>query len=448
MIIEIPSQVNIALEILSRGGYDAYVVGGGVRDALLGKDPKDWDITTSALPEKTEELFREYRVIETGIKHGTVTVIIDSMHLEITTFRKDGEYLDSRHPVSVDFTDDITADLSRRDFTCNAIAYNPVKGLKDPFNGALDIKNKIIRCVGNPDKRFNEDALRIMRALRFSRTLGFYIDGETALSIHSNAHLLDNISRERIFSELLEMLKEADAAFLNEYRDVLFRIIPQLESEYGCLQNHERHLYDVWMHSCISVENCPHKALLRLAALLHDIGKPSCKTTDDSGTDHFYGHDSAGAEMVREIMSELKSSNKIRDYVSSLVGHHGFVPDMISKKTYKKYLAKYGEEWLRDLFLLREADIRAQNPAFAEESLESNKAGLEIVDEIVNEKPCLTVNDLAVNGKDLIESGIPPSPEMGNIFKTLLDEVLSEKLANEKEALLKRAEEIYNDRNS
>ena len=448
MIIDIPLQVNKALEILSSGGFDAYVVGGAVRDALMGRKVSDWDVTTSAMPHETEKLFEEYKVIETGIKHGTVTVIIDSVHIEITTFRIDGDYSDNRRPDSVVFTDDITEDLSRRDFTCNAIAYSPSKGFTDPFGGLDDINCRVIRCVGNPDKRFNEDGLRILRALRFSRTLGFDLDKQTSEAIHKNAGLLKNISSERIVAELCKILPCADAEFLDEYSDIIFEIIPELKTAKGCRQNHIRHIYDVWMHSCKSVEYSPADAEVRFAMLLHDAGKPSCKTTDKNGVDHFYGHSDTGAEIARRVMNRLKVSNRMKNRIVTLVKYHGIMPETFSDKTIRKYIGSLGEETLKDLRAVREADLRAQNPDFLEEGLAEIETGFGRIERILSEEKCFGIKDLSVNGSDLIALGIPEGTAVGALLNSLFDEVISDKLENKKESLLSRAKELYEYGNS
>ncbi len=443
MVIKIPSQVNRAIEILADGGYSAYIVGGAVRNILMDIPVNDWDITTSALPEQTLELFGDYRTIETGIKHGTVTVIIDGMSLEITTFRIEQGYSDNRHPDKVDFTDKVEEDLSRRDFTVNAIAYSPKKGFVDPFSGCEDIRKGIIRCVGNPDKRFGEDALRILRALRFSSVLGFDIDPETAQSIHKNKHLLKNISVERIFVELSKLLcgkKTTD--ILHKYKDVVFFILPELEPMDNCIQNHERHIYDVWGHTVAAVEAIPPEAELRFAMLFHDSGKPHCKSTDEKGIDHFYSHAKTSKTIAFNILSRLKTSNKFRDAVCNLVEYHDFLPDKISKKTYKKYIGKLGLETVENLFFVREADILAQNPEFHGESLEQNKTGKKILEEIKNEKACFKISDLAIDGKMLKKIGIDPSPAMGKIMDKLLDEVMDEKLPNDESKLIERAKQL------
>lgn len=443
MVIKIPQQVNRAIEILRQNGHTAYVVGGAVRDALMGKAAHDWDIATSAKPKETAEAFGNFRVIETGIKHGTVTVIVDGESLEITTYRIESGYSDNRHPDKVEFTDMIEDDLSRRDFTINAIAYSPYAGIADPFGGCGDIEAKIIRCVGDPDRRFGEDALRILRALRFSATLGFEIDQITSDSIRRNYKSLENISVERIFVELSKLICGKDAKrILLDYSEVFFFILPELKPMSGCTQNHERHIFDVWGHTVEAVVNVKNDIPLRLAMLFHDSGKPHVKSTDEKGIDHFYGHSKKSREIAFDALTKLKVSNKLRDKVCNLVEYHDFLPDKISKKTYKKYIGLLGEKTVEELFEIRKADISAQNTKFLSEELKANEIGLKIFNEIKAENSCLKINDLAINGKDLEKAGIPPSPEMGRILEALLDEVLEEKTENSKNALLERVKDI------
>ncbi len=443
MVINIPSQVNRAIKNLCDGGYSSYVVGGAVRNIIMEIPVNDWDITTSALPDETLDVFKDFRTIETGVKHGTVTVIIDGIPLEITTFRIEKGYSDNRHPDKVDFTDRVEDDLSRRDFTVNAIAYSPQKGFVDPFGGCEDIEKKIIRCVGNPDTRFGEDALRILRALRFASVLGFEIDPETAESIHKNKHLLKNISVERVFIELSKLICGKKAGdILREYKDVIFFVLPELEPMNNCIQNHERHIYDVWGHTVKAVESIPPEPELRFAMLFHDSGKPHCKTTDTNGVDHFYSHGKLSKKIVSDALSRLKTSNKFRDTVCNLVEYHDFLPDKISKKTYKKYIAKLGLETVEKLFLIREADVLAQNPKFHKESLEQNGIGKKILEEIKKEETCFKISDLAVDGRKLSDAGIRPSPAMGKILEKLLDEVMDEKLPNDECALIERAKQL------
>lgn len=443
MVINIPSQVNRAIEILEKNGHSAYVVGGAVRDAIMNKLADDWDITTSALPEETIAAFEGFRVIETGLKHGTVTVIVDSTPLEITTYRIEHGYSDNRHPDKVDFTDRVEDDLSRRDFTVNAIAYSPKRGFADPFGGKRDIENKIIRCVGEADRRFGEDALRILRALRFSSVLGFEIDGETADSIRRNYTLLKNISVERIFVELSKLICGKDAGrVLREYEDVFFFILPELKAMKNCTQNHERHIFDVWGHTVKSVESVAPVPELRFAMLLHDSGKPQCKTTDENGTDHFYYHAKASRKIAENIFLRLKTSTAFRNRVCDLVEYHDFLPDKISKKTYKKYIAKLGYDTVKELFEIRKADVSAQNPKFLDEELKRNECGFKILEEIASEEKCFKVTDLAISGRDITALGVRPSPETGKILGKLLDEVMDEEIENTHEALIERAMQL------
>lgn len=443
MVIEIPSQVNRAIEILKSNGHSAFVVGGAVRNILMGIVPNDWDIATSALPNDTLKIFSDFKTIETGLRHGTVTVIIDEMSLEITTFRIESGYSDKRHPDKVVFTSDITEDLARRDFTVNAIAYSFKTGLIDPFGGEKDLQNQLIRTVGNADRRFEEDALRILRALRFSSVLGFQIDSETAESIHKNFGLLKNVSSERIFEEFCKLLCGKNVGkILREYEDVVFFVFPKLTDMKNCAQNHERHIYDVWEHTVCAVENVAPVPKMRFAMLFHDSGKPQCKTTDQKGIDHFYLHGEAGSQIAFEALTNLKASTKFKKDVCRLVEFHEFLPDKISKNNYKKFIARYGIGTIEMLFDIREADVSAQNPKFLEQSLSANKKGLEIVKEIRKKRSCLSIKNLAVNGDDLEKIGIEPSPKMGKILKTLLNEVMDEKIENTKEALLSRAEEL------
>ncbi|MBR5561561.1 MAG: CCA tRNA nucleotidyltransferase [Clostridia bacterium] len=440
MVIKIPPQVNRAIEILEENGHSAYVVGGAVRDAIMGKTADDWDITTSALPEETVRAFNGFRVIETGIKHGTVTVIVDGTPLEITTYRIETGYSDNRHPDRVDFTDRIEVDLSRRDFTVNSIAYSPKRGFADPFGGKKDIDNKLIRSVGEADRRFGEDALRILRALRFSSVLGFEIEPGTAESIHRNCNSLKNISVERIFVELSKLLCGKDAGrILREYEDIFFFILPELKPMKNCLQNHERHIFDVWGHTVKAVESVEPVPEMRFAMLLHDSGKPHCKITDENGTDHFYGHSKVSRKIAEDVLLKLKTSTAFRNRICDLVEYHDFLPDKISKKTYKKYIAKLGYDTVKDLFEIRKSDISAQNPKFLAEELVRNESGLKILEEISSEEKCFKITDLAIGGRELVLLGLKPSPKTGKILEILLDEVMDEKIENTHEALNERA---------
>lgn len=438
-----PLQVNTAITLLNEAGYSAYVVGGAVRDLVMGKAPHDWDITTSARPEETEKVFEGFRIIETGMKHGTVTVLIDSMPLEITTYRLDGDYTDRRRPDTVLFAGSVLDDLSRRDFTCNALACHPETGVINEYGGIDDIAAKIIRCVGEADVRFNEDALRILRALRFASVLGFEIEKSTADSIRRNYRLLEYVSAERVFTELTKLLCGASAGrILREFSEVIFFILPELEPMKGCEQSNIHHIYDVWGHTVASVESIAPDPVLRMTMLLHDCGKPECKTVDENGVDHFYGHDKISAEKADAVLRRLRASNSFRYEVTALCELHGFVPDKISKKTYKKYIGRYGESLVRRLFEVRMADASAQNPAFSEEALEANRRGLEILNEILTDEPCFGVTDLAIGGRELMAEGFGAGKRLGEVLGILLDEVMDGKIKNEKSALIARAKEL------
>lgn len=442
-MIKIPSQVNSALKILCDKGHSAYVVGGAVRDAFLNKEAKDWDITTSALPKEIIEAFGSFRVIETGIKHGTVTVIIEGMSIEITTYRVDEGYSDNRHPDSVRFTDRIEEDLMRRDFTVNAIAVSSSGEIVDPFSGKSDIEEGLIRCVGDADRRFKEDALRILRALRFSSVLGFEIEKNTAKSIHNQKDLIKNVSCERIFVELCKLLCGQDAErILTDFSDVFFTVLPELEPMLGCAQNNPYHIYDVWLHTVKSVAAVAPKIELRLAMLFHDSGKPQAKFTDENGVDHFYNHAKISREIAWRTLNGLNTSNRIRDIVSTIVEYHDFCPHKISKKTYRKYIALLGIDTVKALFEARRADAAAHATNVYNEALEENATGLKILEEIEKEDSCFKIKDLKINGKDLEKSGIQPSPFMGEVLEKLLDEVMDDRIKNEKEALLRRASEL------
>ena len=446
MVIKIPPKVNKAMEILRAKGHTAYVVGGAVRDSLLGVESQDWDIATSALPAQTVDAFDGYRVIETGIKHGTVTVLMDGTPLEITTYRIESGYSDNRHPDSVVFTDRIADDLARRDLTVNAIAYSPEAGFVDPYGGIEDIKSGLLRCVGDPDRRFSEDALRIMRVLRFSQTLGFDIEGKTADSVRRSYRLLANISVERILSELLKTLRVCDKEFLLEYADVIFFILPELAPTRDCTQNHERHIYDVWEHTAAAVEAAPEDEEIRLAMLFHDSGKPLCKTTDENGTDHFHSHGKISREIAYATLERLKASARLRDHVCTLVEYHDFMPELISKATYRKYLGLLGEKTIRELFDVRAADISAQNPAFLSEGMAAIALGRARLDEIIAEDSCLRLRDLKINGNDIKALGIEPSPLTGELLSELFGEVLNDKIKNDRQALIARAAELITER--
>ena len=367
--INLPDGASAILMALQSHGFDAYMVGGCVRDSLLGKEPKDWDICTSALPSQVEEIFSGFRVLETGIEHGTVTVLMDDGQYEVTTFRTDGAYSDFRRPDSVSFVSDIKEDLARRDFTVNAMAYNQ-QGLLDLYGGRDDIQNKVISCVGNADERFGEDALRMMRALRFAAVYGFTIAPETARSIHRNKDLLNHIAVERINVELCKLLLGSySLQILLDYSDVMSVIIPEFKPCVGFDQNNRYHQYTVYDHMMYAVSRCKSNDLsVRLALFLHDIGKPLCYTEDENGG-HFHGHAVPSHEIAKTVLDRLKFDNKTKNEVLELVLYHDSVIEPTAK-TVRRWLNKIGEERFRQLLFLREADILAHAEGTQESRLE------------------------------------------------------------------------------
>ncbi len=442
MKIAVPENVNRMIGQLEAAGYPAYAVGGCIRDSLMGITPHDWDICTAAVPEKVLEILGKHNVIESGLKHGTVTVKYSGELYEITTFRTDGEYLDNRRPESVTFVRSLKEDLKRRDFTVNAMAYNEAKGLCDYFGGKEDIRNKLIRCVGDPDKRFNEDALRILRALRFAARFGFEIEEQTAFSVRKNAHLLCNISAERIASELLQIIDgEYAEAVLLSYSDVLGIIIPEILSMVGLNQRNPHHIYDVWGHTVKVIVNAPHGKMMRLAALLHDIAKPECFFTDEKGTGHFHGHPEMGAEMAEAIMRRLKLDNKTIESVSILIRYHDLRPQANGKNV-RRMISKIGCEAFENLMELKRADARGQNPDKLAEKLAYIHSLEEIYKEVTADGDEFNLKSLKINGNDLIQMGITEGKQIGKILNQLLSEVIDGTIENDREILLLKAKQL------
>lgn len=437
--IPIPAHALKALEILESNGFEAWCVGGCVRDSLLGLVPADWDVTTSALPGEIRTCFSSFPIIDTGLKHGTVTAVVDGEPLEITTYRSDGDYKDHRHPENVKFSRNLKDDLSRRDFTINAMAYHPARGLVDEFGGLSDLKGRTLRCVGEPDRRFSEDALRVLRCLRFSSVLGFPIESATARAMERRKALLAHVSPERVQEELTKLLLGKNAGkVLEEHSGVFFAVLPELSSMEGCTQENPYHCYDVWGHTLRTLEAVPEEADLRWAALLHDCGKPAAKTMGLDGTAHFYGHVKESLKLADQILSRLRFSNRGREAILTLVQYHGEVYP-VSEKRLKKLLGKLGETAVFQLFQLSKADLAAQSPHLYEERLSHIEESQALAREILSREECLTLRDLAVNGKDLLAMGIPQGPEMGKLLSSLLEEVLEGSLPNERDALLARA---------
>lgn len=443
MTMDMPKNVDTAINLLQSAGFEAYAVGGCVRDSLLGKTPNDWDITTSAKPEDMKSVFADFHCIDTGIKHGTVTVVIDGEPLEITTFRLDGEYEDNRHPKSVTFTSDLGADLGRRDFTVNAMAYSKMTGTVDLFGGQNDLKNKIIRCVGDPDRRFNEDALRILRALRFASALDFEIEEKTAQSLLKNCALLGNISEERIAKELLKLVCGKGAKrILTDFAPVLFEILPELQPMYKNGHDNPHHCYDIYEHTLIAVESIDPEPTLRFAMLLHDCGKPAVKKFDENGVAHFYGHQRISAEISAQILARLKVSNKFRDEILFLVSNHDRWELYENTEKMPRYLSKFGLDGVLKLLKVMRADVLAQSPEYRYR-LDQIADAEEIAKNLAAQKPCLSLRELQINGRTLMDIGIPQGRKLGAVLAQLLDEVIDGVTKNTQEALTTRAREIY-----
>lgn len=443
MNINCPDYINTAFRLLEQSGFKAYAVGGCVRDSLMGKVPDDWDMTTSSTPEQTMEVFKDFRVIPTGLKHGTVTVIIDGSHIEITTMRVDGEYHDNRRPESVRYTTEIEQDLSRRDSTVNAMAYNHTDGLVDIFGGHDDLKKKIIRCVGNPDKRFNEDALRIIRAIRFASVLDFGIDKDTSDSIIKNIALIDNVAKERIRVELVKLLcGTAVERILTDYKEIIFNIIPELRILDGFRQDTPYHIYDVWTHTVKVVANVKNTQELRVAALLHDIAKPECFTTDKKGIAHFKGHPELSAEKAIGILKSLRFPNSFIETVYKIILLHDMYPDG-NKKTVARFCSKYSPDIIKLTLELMRGDTAGKNPEFAEEQFDSYRLAEKQIDEIIESNLCLKVSDLDINGKDVTAEGFS-GKEIGTVLNTILELVIEEKITNKREILLDTVRKLKN----
>lgn len=441
----IPKQIEEILGKLENAGYEAYIVGGCVRDEIMGKTAHDYDITTSAEPSETERVFSDCRLIETGLKHGTVVVLYKGLSVEITTFRIDGDYPDGRHPEKVSFSRNLKDDLARRDFTMNAIAYSPKRGFADVFGGEEDIKARVIRCVGDPEKRFSEDALRILRALRFSAVLGFDIEESTKKAIFKKKETLQKVSKERTFSELKQLLCGGNVkSVLLEYREILAEIVPELKTMFDYEQGSKYHDSTLFVHTARAVEAAPPREEMRLAMLFHDIGKPVCKSIDEKGECHYYGHAEKSVQIADKILRDLKCDNLLRTRVCEIIKHHDMPLDN-SEKAIKRRLAKYGGELFRDIMEAHIADDSAKAP-FTLPRTQTAREAIRIAEIISKEEPCLSLKSLAVNGNDL-KTIMKPSSLMGEILEKLLEEVVDGTLENEKSVLLERARTIIQEKN-
>lgn len=440
--IDIPMNAAIIVMYLWIAGYDAYVVGGCVRDSLLGNTPHDWDICTDATPAQVRKVMHKYKLetIDTGIQHGTITVVRNRENFEVTTFRTEGEYTDNRRPDSVEFIRDVVEDLSRRDFTINAMAYSDADGLIDPWGGYGDLSDGLIRCVGNPDDRFKEDALRIMRALRFASTYGFKIEEDTAAAIHRNKELLRNISAERIRSELCKMLcGEGILDILLNYSDVMAVIIPELEPCIGFEQTNPYHKYTIYDHIAHAVDYYKGNDIsVKMALLLHDIGKPECYTVDENGG-HFHGHSVNSMRIAKDVMMRLKFDNQTRDEVVDLVLYHDS-DIQPHPKAIRRWLNKIGYDLFEKLIHVRFADIKAHSEINQNSRIDKYNSVLEVARDIVAQQQCFTLKDLVVSGRDIMwYCDIPSGPKVGEVLNHLLDMVLDETIENNAMELIKEA---------
>ena len=443
LTIRLPEDVAALLAMLRDAGYPAYTVGGCVRDALLGITPHDWDICTSALPEQMQQVFRNLHTVETGLKHGTLTVVVNHVPYEITTFRVDGEYTDHRHPDSVSFVDNIAEDLSRRDFTVNAMAWSPDSGLVDLFGGREDLAAGVIRCVGDPVLRFDEDALRVLRALRFASVYDFEIDPATDAAARKLAPSLHGVAGERIREELMKLLcGKGVGRILRAYPDILSEIIPEIRPMIGYDQQNHHHSYDLWEHTVRAVENIPAEADLRLAMLLHDTGKPLVRTTDEHGEGHYRGHQAASAEIAERAAEALRLDNATRDRVILMVRYHDIPLRTetgeinLDRSFLLRKLNRFGETDLRALIRIHRADRIATGYSSPEREDRRMKERLDALDALLAEQPCFTLKDLAVNGRDLQSAGLR-GKEIGDTLQRLLEGVMDGKLENTRDALLR-----------
>lgn len=441
--MDIPSKAAEIIQELAAHGFEAYAVGGCVRDSILGRKPEDWDITTSARPEQVKAIFP--RTVDTGIEHGTVTVLMDREHFEVTTYRVDGEYEDHRHPKEVTFTASLEEDLKRRDFTINAMAYNPETGLVDIFNGIEDLKNQVIRCVGDPGERFDEDALRILRAIRFSAQLGFQIDAATQRAMSERTKDLKEVSAERIRVELVKLLVSGHPEYIREAcRLGITRVIlPEYDRIVGVDQHTPNHIYDVEEHTLLALKNIEADPVLRLTMLFHDLGKPIVKKTDGD-RDIFYKHPEVSAEICRKILKRLKFDNHTLEKVYRLVKWHGlkYLPNDISVR---RALNRVGSDIFEDFIKVQRADISAKNPAVVPKKMKQLAEKEDIYRNIIRRGDCFAVRMLAVNGRDLLGAGIPQGPMLGAVLERLVERVIDEPELNDRERLLALAVEVKDD---
>ncbi|TLD82332.1 HD domain-containing protein [Helicobacter sp. MIT 05-5293] len=448
MTLSIPLEVQEILQTLESAGFKAYVVGGCVRDALLCQItrnpyiPKDWDITTSATPDEVMRVFADSKVLPTGLKHGTVSLIKKSVPYEITTFRIDGDYLNARSPESVHFSTSLEEDLKRRDFTINALAYHYHEGLVDRFCGLDDLQNGVIRCVGNANERLCEDALRILRALRFASLLGFTIEQSTKDAMFAHRQRLTKISQERIRVELTKLLCGKNVkSVLEEYAEIIAVCIPEIFPMIGFRQHHPYHHLDVWGHTILAIDRACEDSIIRWTMLLHDIGKPHTFTQKE-GVGHFYGHAQKSALIAEKILDRLRWDKKTKCVILTLITHHDIVLES-SPKSVRRLLSKLDNELFELLLEVKKADILAQNPSLISERLKNLAEIREIKAQVLDSQMAFCLKDLAVNGRDLQHIGITEGKEIGKILSTLLTLVIEEKIENTQASLLREARTLY-----
>ncbi|MGF7003196.1 tRNA nucleotidyltransferase/poly(A) polymerase [Lachnospiraceae bacterium PFB1-21] len=440
----LPKEVHNIIEKLEVAGYEAYAVGGCVRDTLLGREPEDWDITTQAMPEQVKSLFP--RTVDTGIEHGTVTVLVGGQGFEVTTYRIDGEYEDARHPTSVAYTRNLEEDLKRRDFTINAMAYSESRGFVDLFGGRDDLEKKVIRCVGDAGERFSEDALRILRGVRFAAQLGFGIAPETKAGMSALAENLKKISAERIRVELVKLITSDHPEMLEEAYQlgITKEFLPEFDILMKTEQETPHHRYNVGIHTLVSMEKIPNDKVLRLTMLLHDMGKPQYKTIDEAGRAHFKKHALGSEELAKNILRRLKFDNETRRQVVKLVCYHDYrMP--ATPKAVRRAVNKIGKDLFPLYLQVRRADTLAQSEYRQKEKLENIQAIREIFQEIEERGECTEIQELAVNGRDLLALGVPPGKTIGEELARLLDLVIENPELNRKEHLLKEVKLLYNE---
>ncbi len=441
-MIILPDYIITAMSLLEKAGFEAHAVGGCVRDSLMGNTPHDWDMTTNARFDEMQAVFADFKTLDIGKKHGTLTVLIDGKSIEITTYRIDGQYADNRHPTEVTFCTSLEEDLSRRDFTVNALAYNTTVGITDKFNGITDLESRTIRCVGNADKRFNEDALRIIRALRFASVLNFRIEKETADSIHRNRLLLKNISHERVFSELKKLLL-SDTVFnvLMNYHDVLSVMIPEIEPLFEYDQKNHHHAYDLWEHTARAVSHGKKDVAVRLALLFHDCGKPLCRSFDADGEAHYYSHASISTKKAKEALTRLRCDNKTLDEVCELIRlHDSPLPD--NEKLIKRRLNQLGKETLFKLIDIQRSDNAALGTVFSAQRKDGYDECEKLTELILDKEECFSLKALAVNGNDIAAMGFT-GKKIGEILNALLEAVIDSRCENERKSLLDFCAEMY-----